>query len=249
MHARETWKRFSSYYDSYIKNFSADLGLYQKICSSHDRIMEIGCGSGRVLKHLLDTGHPVTGVDISDEMLERSRVKLEHYIHNGLLKLVNHDFAIEPLIGSYTMILVTYFTFNYVLNHPEHFLKNIHESIFPHGSIILDLFYPKTRRSPDIDGQWIRDSLEHEGKTLMVMEKRTWLAKKELEERVQIFDDGDKHEEIITHRRYYSPAHIHKLLEQAGFSNIEFCQNYEEFWQDELPESIQVSNFLVRAST
>ena len=247
MDARETWKHFSPYYDSYIKDFSADLALYLKACSSHDRIVEIGCGSGRILKCLLDAGHPVTGVDISVEMLARAQTKLEGYIHKGLLTLINHDFTNAPLKGAFSLELVSYFTFNYVLDHPDRFLKNLFDSIFPHGTILIDLFYPKTRRSPDLDGQWIKDSLFHEGKTIMVMEKRTWLAKKELEERVQIFDDGGNHEEVVTHRRYYSPSRIQGLLEQAGFSAIEFCQDYDDVWRDELADLNQLSNFMVRA--
>lgn len=248
MNARETWKQFSAYYDSYVRGFTADLSLYQHACAAHERILEVGCGSGRVLQHLLGMGHPVTGVDISEEMLQRARIRLEPYLTKGLLKLLNHDFQTGPLQGSFTLGLVTYFTFNYVLDRPEQFLKHLYQTIFVHGTIMFDLMYPKTRRSPDIDGQWIKDSLLHEGKSIMVMEKRTWLAKKGIEERVQVFDDGQANpHEVVTHRRYYSPGQMAELLLSAGFKDIEFCRGYDGLWVDQLDDSNLAANFVVQA--
>ena len=248
MQSRETWKLFSTYYDSYIKDFSADLSLYQQACTPQDRVVEVGCGSGRVLKFLLEMGHPLTGVDISEEMLQRSRQRLDDYLRQGKLKLVNHDFAAGPIEGSFTLALVTYYTFNYVLDYPDKFLSNLYAALVPQGRIILDLFFPKTRRNPDIDGIWVKESIIHDGKPLMVMEKRTWLAKKQLEERVQVFDDGGSQHEVVTHRRYFTPQSIKELLATAGFANPEFGCGYAGVWRDEIPDADLHTNFVVRAS-
>jgi 2-polyprenyl-3-methyl-5-hydroxy-6-metoxy-1,4-benzoquinol methylase len=35
-------------------------------------ILELGCGTGRILRPLAALGHPVTGVDDSQDMLDRS---------------------------------------------------------------------------------------------------------------------------------------------------------------------------------
>ncbi len=44
---------------------------------SGSRILDYGCGSGVFLKHLIDAGHHVTGVDVSSEMLASARKALE----------------------------------------------------------------------------------------------------------------------------------------------------------------------------
>ena len=247
MPARETWKRFSSYYDSYVKEFSADLTLYGRSATTKDRILEVGCGSGRILKYLLAGGHIVTGVDISDEMLAVARTKLAPFLQKGTLKLVNHDFDHGPLSGSYTLGLVTYFTFNYVLEHPERFLKNLADSLFVHHTLLIDLFYPKTLHSPDLSGQWTRDTMQHNGKQVPYTEKRSWNAKKEIEERVQVFEEDGRKQEIVAQRRYYSPKRISELLAKAGYADIAFCKGYDGLWSDTLSEGSLSGSFMVRA--
>jgi len=248
MPARETWKRFSSYYDSYTKDFSADLALYGHAATSKDHILEVGCGSGRILKYLLDSGHVVTGVDISDEMLAVARQKLAAYLQKGTLKLLNHDFDQGTLGGNYTLGLVTYFTFNYILDHPERFLRNLAGSLFAHHSLLIDLFYPKTLQSPDIDGQWMKDSLQHNGETIPYSEKRSWNAKKDIEERVQVFEEAGQKHEIVAKRRYYAPKNIAEMLAKAGYRDIAFCKGYDGHWQDSLSENNLGGNFVARAT-
>lgn len=247
MPARETWNRFSNYYDSYTRGFSADLALYGHAATRNDRILEVGCGTGRILKHLLDMGHPVTGVDISEEMLATARTKLETYLSRGVLKLVNHDFDLGPLAGSHTLGLVTYFTFNYVLERPERFLDNLSASLFVHHTLMIDLFYPKTLHSPDLDGQWTKDSMQHNGKTVPYMEKRSFNPKKGIEERIQVFEEDGRKQEIKALRRYYSPKQIKALLSAAGYGDIAVCKGYDGLWVDDIPESGIGSNFVVRA--
>lgn len=69
MSSQETYKSFARYYDLYVGDFDADLPLYKSLCSREHRVLEIGCGTGRVLRALLQAGVCVTGVDISDDML------------------------------------------------------------------------------------------------------------------------------------------------------------------------------------
>jgi SAM-dependent methyltransferase len=247
MPARETWSKLSHYYDSYTKEFSADLALYGHTAGRNDRILEVGCGSGRILKYLLDMGHPVTGVDISDEMLKAARTKLAPYLEKGVLKLLNHDFSDGRLSGSYTLGLVTYYTFNYLLEKPEQFLRHLSESLFVHHTLLIDLFYPKTLHSPALDGQWSKDSLQHNGKTVPYSEKRSWNAKKHIEERLQVFEEDGRKQEIRTLRRYYSPKEIKDLLAKAGYTDVAVCKGYDGLWVDQLPESSLAGNFMVRA--
>jgi SAM-dependent methyltransferase len=247
MQSRETWKRFSAYYDSYTKGFAADLAFYGRAATARDRVLEVGCGSGRILQYLLDSGHVVTGVDISDEMLAVARSRLGAYLDKGTLKLVNHDFGHGPLQGSFTLGLVSYFTFNYVLEHPERFLENLAASLFAHHTLLIDLFYPKCLQNPDMAGQWVRDSMRHNGKTVPYSEKRSWNPHKEIEERIQIFEEDGHKNEITSLRRYYSPARIGGFLAKAGYADVAFCRGYDSLWVDSLPEGSLAGNFVVRA--
>src|SRR5215210_8633506 len=58
--------------------FEADLPLYLDLAAAEGgRVLEVACGSGRVLVPLARAGHDVVGLDASPHMLALARGKLE----------------------------------------------------------------------------------------------------------------------------------------------------------------------------
>ncbi len=94
----DAYKLFAQYYDLYIGSFNEDMNFYTSFCNKNDEIIEIGCGTGRILKHFLESGFHITGVDISDEMLEIAKKKLRQYELNGQLFLKNKEETSEICI-------------------------------------------------------------------------------------------------------------------------------------------------------
>ncbi len=158
MTTQSTYSLFAKFYDAYVGDYNLDLPLYSALASkTQSPILEIGCGTGRVLLPLLQTGHVVTGVDISEQMLRLAENKL---IKNHLQErciLLNHNFVDQALPQTYGLALVTFYTFNYLLT-PEHqkaFLGHVDESLLPGSLIVLHLFYPHTLSHPETNGKWI----------------------------------------------------------------------------------------------
>src|SRR5688500_3818712 len=56
MSSQETYQRFARYYDLYVGDFNADLPLYRSLCTPAHHVLEIGCGTGRVLRAVLAEG-------------------------------------------------------------------------------------------------------------------------------------------------------------------------------------------------
>jgi len=81
--SKDTYKLFAEYYDLYAGNYAEDLEFYKSLCNKQDRILEIGCGTGRILKPFLLSGYKITGVDISDEMLKIANGKLREFEQSG----------------------------------------------------------------------------------------------------------------------------------------------------------------------
>lgn len=86
MSSRETYRRFAQFYDTYVGDFEEDLPLRNSLCDGHRRLLEIGCGTGRVLAALLGAGHDIVGVDISPDMLSIAEQKLASYLDDGRLR-------------------------------------------------------------------------------------------------------------------------------------------------------------------
>lgn len=60
-------------YNLEMKTFAKDIPFYLTALPAASNILELGCGSGRVSRHLAGAGHVVTGVDLSEPMLHHAR--------------------------------------------------------------------------------------------------------------------------------------------------------------------------------
>jgi SAM-dependent methyltransferase len=71
-------------YDLEHAGFTEDIDLYLRLAEVvGDPILELGCGTGRVLAQLAAAGHRVTGVDRSRPMLDHARSALNGQEHAG----------------------------------------------------------------------------------------------------------------------------------------------------------------------
>ncbi len=221
MIAQTTYTLFAKFYDAYVGDYAQDIPTCLSLAANcHSPILEIGCGTGRVLLRLLREGYVATGVDISDEMLQIARVKLERHRVNDKCVLLNHNFVDAPLPQKYGLALVTFYTFNYL--PPERqlaFLDHIAASLLPAAKVGLHLFYPAALLHPGTAGRWIdKGQYQLDGETIHLRDRRRMLDRV-TEERVQVFTfNSGKTEEIRTTRYFVTPSEIAQLLSASGFA-------------------------------
>lgn len=69
----------------------AEIDFAKKKIKSSDNILELGCGYGRILKHLSKKASEVTGIDTSLESLKMAKDELDHLknIHLGQMNASN----------------------------------------------------------------------------------------------------------------------------------------------------------------
>lgn len=247
---REVYRRLARYYDAYVSDFVQDLPIYLDSVSQDtvNRVLEIGCGTGRVLQALLNAGSLVTGVDISEDMLEIARHKLRAFLDRGQLSLQNHNFTDSPLPEQFERVFVTFYTFNYLLTTSEakRFLQNLNHSMSERAVLIMDLFFPAALANPRTAGEWNKRSLGRGENTVWLSDRRTMDGR--VEKREQVFEENSLRSEIVTYRRFYSRAEIIAMLKEAGFHKIMVANAYDKKAFQEMDASEEPkTGFMIKA--
>ena len=97
------------------------------------RVLDVGCGSGRIGEFVLEAGasHYV-GVDFSEPMIALSRARLERFA--AQTQLIVDDFLTAPLEGPFEVILAVGL-FDY-LPEPHLFSRRMFELCAPGGCVV-----------------------------------------------------------------------------------------------------------------
>lgn len=101
----------------------------------HERVLDVGCGTGRLTEKLLERvpRGEVVALDLSFNMLEAAREYLRPRF-GGRIRFAQADAATLPIAGQADAIFSTA-TFHWVLNHPMLF-KSMHAALKPGGHLV-----------------------------------------------------------------------------------------------------------------
>ena len=109
-------------------------------------LLELGCGTGRVLLPLARDGYEVTGVDLSSQMLDfcRARLQLESEETRERVTLVESDMSSFDLGRKFGAIFCAFNSFHHLRTAEQQLscLERCHTHLMRHGILVLDLFNP-----------------------------------------------------------------------------------------------------------
>jgi SAM-dependent methyltransferase len=214
----------AKWYDRLIASEKNDVAFYCERAGEVDGpILELGCGTGRILVPICGMGKDIEGLDVSSEMLAICRRKLAR---KGLsAKLHEQDCADFDTGRRYSMIFMSGGSFQLLAapGEAESCLAHVRSHLSPGGEFLLDVFQIKG----DSDGVW-RDG-----------RSATWgrqeircrsLSRTDTEKQVQtsqwryeLYRDGElaKVQEAELALRWYEGDQLPKELRAAGFSSVE----------------------------
>jgi SAM-dependent methyltransferase len=97
------------------------------------RVLDVGCGSGRIGEFVLEAGAGrYVGVDFSEPMIDMSRARLTRFADRT--ELIVDDFLTAPLTGPFEVILAVGL-FDY-LPEPHHFARRMFDLTAPGGCVV-----------------------------------------------------------------------------------------------------------------
>ena len=124
-----------------------DVGFFvDSAVESGGPVLELGCGTGRVLIPTARIGIDIVGVDLSENMLDLCRKKLraEQPEVQARAELLCDDMSTFDLGREFALATIPFRPFQHLetLDDQLACLHNIHRHLKPGGRLILDLFNP-----------------------------------------------------------------------------------------------------------
>ncbi len=215
------------FYDSEHAQFDEDLDLYRnfaELCSGS--LLELACGSGRLLLPLAREGYTLTGVDTSEHMLALAQERLQQEHVSSRVTLVQQDMGALHLPQKYSLAFIALGSFAHLVTRKaqQQALAAIRAHLTKGGTFIVDISNTDARYMEQMGGQllhqgtWRRD----DGTFLTHMVSPASSHTQHLLELTHFYDQhvqgGPINRTIVTTHLYlFERSEMELLLEQAGF--------------------------------
>ena len=218
------------YYDAETADKTDDLGLFSQLATQYPgEILDVGCGTGRVLIHLAQDGHKANGIDSNQAMLALLDHKLGFLPHlREKIAVVEADVLAHNYGRRFSLILLSYNALMHFREQAEQIklLKRLRAWLNIGGRLLIDL--PNAGpvfASPDTDALTLeRTFLDPENGYMVMLQSVSVLDRAtqvlDVEWIYDVIDgDGGVRRSIVPHRlRYFFLPELTLLLERTGFT-------------------------------
>ncbi len=146
--AEALFDRVARFYDYETVSFVNDIDFYLEHAKKcRGEVLELACGTGRVLIPIAKQGIKITGLDASKEMLKIARQKIVCLGKNVSkhVTLVHDDMRNFSFPQKFSLIFVAFRSFQILLTKKEQIecLMRVRHHLTNNGTFILDLFAPR----------------------------------------------------------------------------------------------------------
>jgi SAM-dependent methyltransferase len=229
-----------------------DLPLYLAMAAeSPGRVLELACGTGRVLLPLARQGATVTGLDISPHMLAVARRKLaaETPEVQAPVTLVEGDMSEFSLPNAYGLILIPYRAFQALLTRADQrgCLECCAKHLLPDGRLVINVFHPWLSKLPAQRSAEPDEYVGPDGETVKVVSRVQFdFAEQSLTSRIsyEITSSAGEpraHEHVLR-LRYFFRLEMEWMLEACGFEVEALYGDFERSpFTAESPEMVFVA--------
>lgn len=227
------------FYDLEHANFRDDIDLLLSFADIvGDPILEMGCGSGRILLPLAAAGYDVTGIDRSAAMLDRARTAIAERQFEGSIHIMEGSILDADAApgGPFGLVI---FSLNALMHlsaaaEQRAALEAALRALDPKGQLILDIMNPTPDHltslgsAPILEGSWKMpdgstvDKWAHRRvhPTTQVIDTLLWY------DRIGL-DGALQRTRSRFPLRYIYPAELELMLEVAGFTEVRMYGSYE----------------------
>jgi SAM-dependent methyltransferase len=257
--ASELYDSFiADYYDDspVVRGRLQDVAFYRDAARDFgDPVLELGCGTGRVTMALAQAGKRVTGLDVSERMLERAvkkraalRVEARERVH-----LVQGDMARFDLGEKFRLVIIPFRPLQHLLEVRQQMdcLQCVRKHLAPDGRLILDVFQTDAERMHDpvhMREMLVTEYNTADGRRVKISERVTGFHRAEqindVEMIFSVVHPGGRTERMVFAwpLRYFFRYEVEHLLARCGFQVTAEYGNFDRTpILDDSPEMIFVA--------
>ena len=225
------------FYDIEHVHFDEDLNLYAnfaELCGGP--LLELACGSGRLLVPLAREGYELTGVDSSASMLKLAHEALEQAGVAARCTLVQENMGKLRLGQKFRLAFIALGSFGHVCTRQEQrqTLATVRDHLTTGGRFILDISNADVRYMEHLSGQILHQGTwqREDGNLLSHFVSPASSLSKHLLELTHFYEEHRQGEAvrrtvITTHLYLFERNEVELLLEEAGFGITDVYGDYE----------------------
>jgi SAM-dependent methyltransferase len=232
--------------DYYLRSAAASTG----------RILELGCGTGRILIPIAESGYAITGLDISEHMLSKCRQKMKSLSRQSEenVQLIKADMTCFKLDDLFHLAIIPFHAFQHLISIDDQVscLSTLNRHLKMKARLIFDIFNVdfKIINNPRFYDE-IEDLPEYKLQDGRRLRRTGRIANFHAVEQyndvelIYYLTDVNGTTERIVHAfpfRYFFRYEIEHLLARCGFKIIDLLGDFDEspFTHDS-PEMIFVA--------
>ena len=221
----------------------ADVGFFVEAAEkSGGPVLEVGCGTGRVLIPTARAGIEITGLDISPDMLAvcRKRLQAETQEVQSRVRLVEADMRQFELAQTFQLVTLPFRPFQHLTTVADQLacLDCIHKHLGRGGKLILDIFNPKLESLVQTEfGKEMEDEPEFSLPDGRKVIRRHSVVSRDVANQINYvelihyvtYPDG-RQERLVQSfpMRYLFRFEAEHLLERAGFKVEQLFADYDK---------------------
>jgi SAM-dependent methyltransferase len=209
-------RRFGGYADQaaplLLRFFSS-----QPVSKENLKILDLGCGTGRLAERFLESGYVVTGLDLSPAMIALAENRCRRHVAAGKARFLKADIASFHLEESFGLVLSTYNSMNHLdsVEKLKDCFRSAVKCLAPEGWLLFDyhtlggLREWEASESAQWEGGWVETQGsfdEARGRAVMRLKG----------------SDGQRPFEETVQNQAFPLDRLAALLREGGFGRVEF---------------------------
>lgn len=219
-----------------------DIEFYSSLCAqTAGEVLELGCGTGRVLIPSAQACSAITGLDGSPHMLAQCRAKadaLDPPVRDRI-RLVRADMTSFSIHRQLTLVTIPFRPFQHLVTTAEQIacLRAINQHLIPGGLLAFDVFQPSFAAL--VDPARMQLQIDHENGVLPDGRRFRRAYRHSARHPSEQFNEVEfvfevtgpgKHVERITQKfpmRYFFRYEIEHLLARSGFKLVDLFGGFD----------------------